>query len=1110
MTFRHEVKQQKVYYLNLCMKKEQKNKEKSNIQNKTRHNSRAGHGGHDKETDQFHRMHREMQEPGHFGQDDQIKKERSQCGDCIAKKEERGHFGQRKNLGRVHSRLGYGSWLAWLVALSLVSPIQSACHVDNRWSDFSDECTLDGLPMASFTPDELGMITHGTRVRPGTSNATMPVASEPFAVAVTQLGIAAAEWCGFIAETCNAHITMSTAPWILAAVGDMLWFGVFLLVKTRHRRNPKQPRIGFSKYRKVHAATFQEMKRWQGPWKQAFRKILTPRTFLCAARIAGRQRVPGVKGLRGLGNHWRTSPFRTAASKDCLTVRRCVAYLQSRKFFAYSPRAACHDSSYATSDQLDSKFLLEQLAGGMAGGAHATQRKRKAKQQNDSLADALGSFLAQWNNKNKQRKSDIPQSRSNQNGSSASRDGADQESLLQGLLHILKECSHEQHDDNVVLQKVQNHLTTWQKRGSQWDKNETWNKSQQWSYSQGYDQTQWYSQWEMPQEKKQKPAVWEPQTWPSLKARPTEAPISGLNDAEWSMPVKIEKKGKVMQTLLDGQEPAANLIIVQTHEDFVEIRDLCKALRVWPHITVLVIDTSNADGGKLIKVATKCGPGHLKPKTFFMHHLSSARECPTPTEPIRVNLEKFRPPAKTTIRITAPSHYRKAFLQDFDHDNVKLVIAELATWQKGPASALTGGTWAWKTVGSHDQLIGHLRVHPDLAKDLTAQSGTKGIFVTETQVHQRAEKIRWISRNKENGIPDDPEVYFAAAMEFAKKRNQGLKFRVGGGNDLGVIAGKNETWETQAITAAATGIPLAWEATDLQGFMQEQGWTQLDVLTRRRQGRHAKWIFRAFPPNADKVAGSVNPTWYYEDSQDSTLQIFVCKAPHRPSKHVEMVPVKPLKRSFRNMPTITLEPTRSMVEDQGERVETKPPQNEKPTDSKRDRSRSPAKAAPRPVIPRTFDEVAEALSAGWEEKDLGGSGDCGFRSLAAAIEYSESGQQLDAEKARLAGAGLRVKAVAHLRKHKKDYIDFVAKDSNTSPEGNAPDIEAEWQTYVEDMTMPDTWIDGVVLMALSTRLGLPIIIWKMLENGWQRTTIAPKFRDDIAWEKPDVDPLCCY
>ena len=68
---------------------------------------------------------------------------------------------------------------------------------------------------------------------------------------------------------------------------------------------------------------------------------------------------------------------------------------------------------------------------------------------------------------------DCHQGRSSQTGSNASSDGADQESLLQGLLHILKEYSHKQQDDTAVLEKVQNHLTTWQKRYSQWEKHDT-------------------------------------------------------------------------------------------------------------------------------------------------------------------------------------------------------------------------------------------------------------------------------------------------------------------------------------------------------------------------------------------------------------------------------------------------------------------------------------------------------------------------------------------------------------------------------------------------------------------------------------------------------------
>ena len=88
-----------------------------------------------------------------------------------------------------------------------------------------------------------------------------------------------------------------------------------------------------------------------------------------------------------------------------------------------------------------------------------------------------------------------------------------------------------------------------------------------------------------------------------------------------------------------------------------------------------------------------------------------------------------------------------------------------------------------------------------------------------------------------------------------------------------------------------------------------------------------------------------------------------------------------------------------------------------------------------------------------------------------------------------------------MRKHKHEYIQFVAKDKDSAPEEPTPDLEEAWENYVETMSLPDTWIDGIALKALSTRIGVPLIIWKLKDGVWLRTTLVPQFRDYIALGK---------
>ena len=232
---------------------------------------------------------------------------------------------------------------------------------------------------------------------------------------------------------------------------------------------------------------------------------------------------------------------------------------------------------------------------------------------------------------------------------------------------------------------------------------------------------------------------------------------------------ELTQKRKALEVLTAGQELETNLIPVQTFDDYLEIRDLCRALRIWPPVTVLIEHIGRVDTGKLVQVAARRGHGPMKPMSFVMMHLTYDELCPQPIPSVKVDLQSHKPPAKTTIRITAPSHYRKSFLPIKTQDDISIVISETATWQKGPLSALTGGTWAWSTIGKSEQLVGHLRVSPALAKILTAQSGTKGIFVTETQVHQRSKRARCLPKEKSG----EAEHYLRSSPEFARRSAAG-------------------------------------------------------------------------------------------------------------------------------------------------------------------------------------------------------------------------------------------------------------------------------------------------------------------------------------------------
>ena len=68
------------------------------------------------------------------------------------------------------------------------------------------------------------------------------------------------------------------------------------------------------------------------------------------------------------------------------------------------------------------------------------------------------------------------------------------------------------------------------------------------------------------------------------------------------------------------------------------------------------------------------------------------------------DLARFSPGEKVFVRISAPSHYRRAFLHDGDEDSASKVLCELATWQQIPVAILAGGNWKWEWGKCSEQL----------------------------------------------------------------------------------------------------------------------------------------------------------------------------------------------------------------------------------------------------------------------------------------------------------------------------------------------------------------------------------------------------------------------
>ena len=214
-------------------------------------------------------------------------------------------------------------WLGLLASLPVVSSSSSSLRNSETWADFSDHASRAYCGRGSHNANYLAPVIQDTRCgldsngRQRTVFVNMEHAAKPRLQATV--------------EPPRRSISLRTVGWILAFMGDGLW--VIMWWWSRVTLWIQSTRFGFgrsSKFKRVKATRLQVMEKWKGPWRQAFRQIWFLDGHCEPARWAGQSRVPGVRGLRGLGQSWRKAPVKSCAPQDALIVRRCRWYLLQR------------------------------------------------------------------------------------------------------------------------------------------------------------------------------------------------------------------------------------------------------------------------------------------------------------------------------------------------------------------------------------------------------------------------------------------------------------------------------------------------------------------------------------------------------------------------------------------------------------------------------------------------------------------------------------------------------------------------------------------------------------------------------------------------------------
>ena len=583
--------------------------------------------------------------------------------------------------------------------------------------------------------------------------------------------------------------------------------------------------------------------------------------------------------------------------------------------------------------------------------------------------------------------------------------------------------------------------------------------------------------------------------------------ISSFTPGEWTSPPKILQVAQALSALANAKDLPGNVVVIREEAQLQELKDMWAATSSKIPLTV-VFDGSpeiQNDGTK-VKISIKRGRTLIpKLETVTAWRLGDESKCAWISQAKKTDFTKFTPTPKVTVRFTAPQHFRLAFTDGFGDQKPIDIIKEIANWHVVASTAqLMGGSWKWEQGKKSDQLVGHLKLPQEVATKCEKLSGQRGIFCTQTPVPYRDETISWQAR-MEN---EDNDNYHRRILALARERRQGVKYRSGGGKDLGVKRLPSDQIQTRQTLVSILGVPPDWDCQDLSSFLEAQKWTDLEIIQKKPLNRRCvRWLVKGFPPDS-----SQGP-WKYsglEDADDTFIHISKMET-RKPVGTKQTWYVEPPKRAnkfedwfHQKSHTETNEETQETAITQLDDDEDDATTGEKRERSPRRKTqgqvdRTTGKDPPKSSKTLNEDIIREFISRGWERKNVGGTGDCGWRSLAAAIAWNQD-EVLDESLATSRGALLKTQAISYMRKHRDDFAPFLKKDKDSSPSEKPEkpeDVNKRVDAFLAEAALPQTWICGATLLAAAKKQGIPIIIWYRTKEteAWTRCCLAPAWKD---------------
>ena len=473
--------------------------------------------------------------------------------------------------------------------------------------------------------------------------------------------------------------------------------------------------------------------------------------------------------------------------------------------------------------------------GGAGGGGAATTKRKQAERQQASLCDVLMTTIANWQQQQPQLRSKQARYDSgNHQTQKVNQPKPDEGTLITAIEKVLQQCRSRNADDNSVAVQIQQALETHRSRQktsmnttagnwsgnkaspnrwgtSFYDKN-TWHAWERW----GND---WADNWQNPSTQTQ--STWHPNQY---------ATVTDLRFQEWTMRPKLLHLQTMTRGLAQGhQVDDGNIMHISTVEQFQEAKALFAAHNLSGHLTFLLTDQAKRDisGQGEFYTRVTCTRKHGRPKLEEVALIEAipGYRGPWTHAPVKIQNSQVQIVPRVPVRITAPQHFRAAFLPHGSQDRPQHVISELAAATPGATvSMLTGGNW-WTERIKHKTLL-HcvLKLPQEVATAMVANSGEHGIFAVTLGNHITNQKVAWHKREAQ----ESDESYLWRMSSLAHTRREGLKLRKDGSAELGLFMTDEDHshW-------IANGFPSNWQSEEILRFLAEQQWQDVSVINRR-------------------------------------------------------------------------------------------------------------------------------------------------------------------------------------------------------------------------------------------------------------------------------------